>query len=79
MKFIRILPEARARTSWPLGSSTLNVVLGKASLTRPSTSIASFLAQMSPGFPAPRFQPSNERRTRQTDLPLAPVRLHELT
>lgn len=45
MKFIRILPDARARTSWPLGSSTLNVVLGKASLTRPSTSIASFLAK----------------------------------
>lgn len=49
MKFIRILPEARARTSWPLGSSTLNVVLGKASLTRPSTSIASFLAKCLPG------------------------------
>ena len=69
MKFIRILPEARARTSWPLGSSTLNVVLGKASLTRPSTSIASFLAKCLPGSRLEGFnRQMNAERAKPTCL-----------
>ncbi len=69
MKFIRIFPEARANTSWPFGSSTLNVVLGKASLTRPSTSIASFLAKCLPSFRLQGFnRQSNAERAKSTNL-----------
>ena len=45
MKFLRIFPDAWASTSCPLGSSILKKALGSASLTRPSTSIASFFAK----------------------------------
>src|SRR5256886_7435223 len=41
MKFIRIFPEMCARTAWPFWSSTLNIALGRASETVPSTSITS--------------------------------------
>src|SRR5579875_1681288 len=41
MRFIRILPELWARTSWPLASSTLNVAFFSASLTVPSSTMAS--------------------------------------
>lgn len=69
MKFIRIFPDARANTSWPFGSSTLNVVFGKASLTRPSTSIASFLAKCLPGFRLQGFKhQSNAERAKSTSL-----------
>ena len=69
MKFIRIFPEARANTSWPFGSSTLNVVFGKASLTRPSTSIASFLAKCLPGFRLQVFnRQSNAERAKSPSL-----------
>src|SRR5579883_2846757 len=44
MKFLRILPETCAITSPPMSSSTRNCVLASASLTRPSTSIASSFA-----------------------------------
>src|SRR5579884_1803831 len=44
MKFIRSLPEMCARTRCPLSSWTLNIVLGRGSMTVPSTSMASFLA-----------------------------------
>src|SRR5579872_1040995 len=43
MKFIRILPETRARTRWPLASSTRKKALGNGSTTVPSTSMASSL------------------------------------
>ena len=45
MKFIRIFPEAWASTSWPVGNSTRNVTLGSASVTVPSSSIASFFGK----------------------------------
>src|SRR5438477_1529132 len=41
MKFIRIFPEICARTACPFWSSTLNMALGRASETVPSTSITS--------------------------------------
>src|SRR5437773_11199329 len=41
MKFIRIFPEMCARTSCPFWSSTLNIALGRASDTVPSTSMTS--------------------------------------
>src|SRR5947208_14017460 len=44
MKFIRNLPLMWARTLWPFSSSAANIVLGRGSITVPSTSIASFLA-----------------------------------
>src|SRR5579872_568265 len=43
MKFMRILPETRASTRWPLLSSTRKKALGSGSTTVPSTSIASSL------------------------------------
>src|ERR1700738_2080012 len=43
MKFIRIFPEMCARTEWPFWSSTLNIALGRASETVPSTSMTSLL------------------------------------
>src|SRR5579872_4886872 len=43
MKFMRILPETRARTRCPLLSSTRKKALGSGSTTVPSTSIASSL------------------------------------
>lgn len=76
MKFIRILPDARANTSWPLGNSTLNVVLGKASLTRPSTSIASFLAKCLPGS---RLQGFNSSSNSERDKPTSPSRPFEFS
>src|SRR5438270_9816485 len=42
MKFMRIFPEMCARTACPFWSSTLNMALGRASETVPSTSITSF-------------------------------------
>src|SRR5205814_725464 len=44
MKFIRIFPEMCARTACPFWSSTLNMALGRASETVPSTSITSLFA-----------------------------------
>src|SRR6266540_1399455 len=44
MKFIRSLPLMWASTRWPFSSSTANMVLGRGSMTVPSTSIASRLA-----------------------------------
>ena len=44
MKFIRSLPLMWASTRWPFSSSTANMVLGRGSITVPSTSIASRLA-----------------------------------
>ena len=38
---MRIFPEMCASTSWPESSFTLNIVLGNASTTSPSTSIVS--------------------------------------
>ena len=47
MKFIRSLPEMWARMMWPFPMSTLNVVLGRASVTTPSNSIISSFAKAS--------------------------------
>src|SRR5215831_15529852 len=43
MKFLRILPEIWARTSWPLGKATRNMVPGKTWVTEPVNSIGSSL------------------------------------
>src|SRR5437588_11609363 len=43
-KFIRMRPERVARTSCFSSISTLNMALGRASITLPSTSISSFFA-----------------------------------
>src|SRR3954447_6299387 len=48
MKFIRSLPLICARTRWPFSSSTANIVFGSGSITVPSTSIASFFANLAP-------------------------------
>src|SRR5690242_4538215 len=48
MKFIRSLPLMCARTRWPFSSSTANIVFGSGSITVPSTSIASFFANLAP-------------------------------
>ena len=48
MKFIRSLPLMCARTRWPFSSSTANIVFGSGSMTVPSTSIASFFANLAP-------------------------------
>lgn len=44
MKFLRILPEMWARTSWPFGNATRNIVPGKTCVTVPVNSIGSSLA-----------------------------------
>jgi hypothetical protein len=44
MKFLRILPEICASTSWPLGSATRNIVPGSTWVTFPLNSIGSSLA-----------------------------------
>ena len=46
MKFLRILPEMWASTSWPLGSATRNMVPGKTWVTVPVNSIGSSLATL---------------------------------
>ena len=43
MKFIRILPEMLHRRTCPFSSSTLNIALGRVSITFPSCSIATCL------------------------------------
>src|SRR5512143_2132526 len=48
MKFIRSFPLMCARTRWPFSSSTANIVFGSGSMTVPSTSIASFFANLAP-------------------------------
>jgi hypothetical protein len=45
MKFLRILPEIWASTSWPLGSATRNIVPGKTCVTEPVNSIGSSFAK----------------------------------
>lgn len=44
MKFLRILPEMWARTSWPLGNATRNIVPGRTCVTVPLNSIGSSFA-----------------------------------
>ena len=44
MKFLRILPEIWASTSWPLGNATRNIVPGSTCVTEPVNSIGSSLA-----------------------------------
>ena len=41
MKFLRILPEICASTSWPLGRATRNIVPGSTCVTEPVNSIGS--------------------------------------
>src|SRR5699024_10350473 len=45
IKFIRSFPEIWARIMWPLPMSTWNVVLGRDSVTTPSSSIISSFAK----------------------------------
>jgi hypothetical protein len=45
MKFIRILPEICASTSWLFSNCTRNIALGNASRTVPSSSITSAFAK----------------------------------
>jgi len=44
MKFLRILPEMWASTSWPFGRATRNIVPGKTWVTEPVSSIGSSFA-----------------------------------
>ena len=41
MKCLRIFPEIWAKTSWPLGSATRNIVPGRTWVTEPTSSIGS--------------------------------------
>src|SRR5579863_6536096 len=52
MKFLRILPETWARTSWFVSSFTLNIALGNVSTTVAITSIASSFDKLSPAVPS---------------------------
>src|SRR5947208_45113 len=45
MKCLRILPEMWARTSWPLGRATRNMVPGNTWVTEPISSIGSSFAR----------------------------------
>src|SRR6266508_1149518 len=53
MKFMRIFPEMCARTACPFWSSTLNMALGRASETVPSTSITSLFDGLLLANPSP--------------------------
>ena len=52
MKFLRILPETWAKTSWLFSSLTLNMALGNVSRTVAMTSIASSFDNQCPLLPA---------------------------
>jgi len=62
MKFLRILPETWARTSWFVSSFTLNMAFGNVSTTVAMTSIASSFDKLYPllgRFRAPEFWTEN--------------------
>lgn len=46
MKFLRIFPEMWARTTWPFGNSTRNMVPGNTCVTVPTTWIGSSFVDM---------------------------------
>src|SRR5580765_4387423 len=74
MKFLRILPEMWASTSWPLGKATRNIVPGNTWVTEPVNSIGSSLATLLPTTAAllnQRFRPGSWRRQSQSAPALA--------